>query len=166
MSNTNKKAELYAKCRKILGSLTPLKADCGVLCGKACCKGDERTGMLLFPDEQTKLSVTECEAGRLAVCDGTCDRETRPLACMIFPFFPTVADNGEIFAEIDSRAYSVCPIAANCDDVLFDEQFIRAVKKCGEILSQDEECLEFMVEVTEDIDLYESLYGEEYDDYE
>lgn len=160
MSNEISKAELFAKCRKILGTLTPLKADCGVLCGKACCKGDERTGMLLFPGEETTLSVTECEAGRLAVCSGTCNRETRPLACMIFPFFPTVAENGEIFAEIDSRAYSVCPIAANCDDVLFDSRFIRAVKKCGELLSKDKDCLAFMQSVTEDIDMCEKFYSE------
>ena len=37
--------------RDLLRELTPLKTDCGRLCGGACCEGDEETGMLLFPGE-------------------------------------------------------------------------------------------------------------------
>ena len=38
-------------CYEILGDLTPLKSNCGKLCGAACCESDEtgENGMLLFP---------------------------------------------------------------------------------------------------------------------
>ncbi len=41
--------------RAALSDLTPLLTDCGRLCGVACCKGDEQTGMLLFPGEEALL---------------------------------------------------------------------------------------------------------------
>ena len=41
-------------CYEILGDLTPLKSNCGKLCGAACCESDEtgENGMLLFPYEE------------------------------------------------------------------------------------------------------------------
>ena len=77
---------LYAKAKKAIGDHTPLKADCGQLCGGACCKGDEETGMLLFPGEDTVFPVKEKNGNRLCVCEGACDRRTRPLSCILFPF--------------------------------------------------------------------------------
>ena len=72
--------KMYDKIFQTLGDLTPLKGDCGKLCDCACCKGDENTGMLLFPFEETNLEIRKNEAGeRLAVCNGRCDRKTRPL---------------------------------------------------------------------------------------
>lgn len=50
---------LYKKAKNIMQDKTPLKKDCGQLCGKACCKGDTETGMLLFPFEENSLPVTE-----------------------------------------------------------------------------------------------------------
>ena len=89
---------LYRKIDRIMGTLTPLRADCGALCDRACCKGDDCTGMRLFPGEQTRLRVRETDdGGRLAVCDGSCERAERPLACKIFPFFPTVDERGRVF---------------------------------------------------------------------
>jgi len=156
MKNNMSAVEQAKKC---IGGLTPLKGhDCGQLCSAACCKGDDKTGMLLFPGESTSLSVTELpDGGRLAVCSGTCSRENRPLACMLFPFFPTVDDRGKVYAEIDSRACGICPIAAHSDEVVFDSAFIRAVKKAGKVLSKDEQCLEFMRSVTAQIDELESI---------
>lgn len=142
------------KARDAIGELTPLKGhDCGQLCSAACCKGDEQTGMYLFPNETTELRTIELPDGlRLAVCSGNCSREKRPLACMIFPFFPTVDDKGKVYAEIDSRAYSVCPLAVCSEEVIFDRRFIKAIKKAGKQLAKDEDCLEFMQTVTAQID--------------
>lgn len=79
-------SSMYNKIFKIMGELTPLTVDCGVLCNGACCKGDEQTGMRLFPHEDSSLNVRKIENGeRLAVCNGSCDRAERPLACRIFP---------------------------------------------------------------------------------
>lgn len=149
------------RAKECIGSLTPLKGhDCGRLCNAACCCGDEQTGMLLFPGEESTLRVdTLADGSRLAVCSGTCTRQERPLACMIFPFFPTVDENGKIYAEIDARAYHICPLAQHSDEVLFDRAFIRAVRKVGQILAKDERCLAFMRDVTAQIDELEHLRG-------
>ena len=154
-------SKMYERIFKILGELTPLKADCGLLCQGACCKGDENTGMRLFPHEESSLHIIETEDDvRLAVCDGSCDRSKRPLACRIFPFFPTIDEDGEIFVEEDTRGSRVCPMIGHSDEILFDRRFLKAVKKIGEILAQDEECREFLYQATEEIDMYrEFLQG-------
>jgi len=55
MKNKNQTSPVD-KAKSIIGELTPLKGhDCGQLCSAACCKGDEQTGMLLFPGESTAL---------------------------------------------------------------------------------------------------------------
>ena len=78
---------LYKRAKKIIGNKTPLYKDCGFLCGKACCRGDENTGMLLFPFEKTSLTVKENNGIRLAVCEGSCDREKDLLPVCFFLFF-------------------------------------------------------------------------------
>lgn len=159
MANTDYQ-KLYDKIFKTLGELTPLKADCGLLCDGACCRGDENTGMRLFPHEESTLRIIETEDGiRLAVCDGTCDRSKRPLACRIFPFFPTIDEDGEIFVEEDTRAANVCPIIGHSDEIIFDRRFLKAVRKVGEMLAQDEECRAFLEQVTEEIDMYREFHG-------
>ena len=162
MKNTDYE-NLYTKIFKIMGQLTPLSADCGKLCGGACCKGDEKTGMRLFPYEKTELSVVETQnGGRLAVCDGRCDREKRPLACRIFPFFPTIDERGRIFVEKDYRAEMVCPMIEHSDQIIFDKRFFKALKKVGKLLAKDQECREFLYTSTEEIDIYYRFrHGEE-----
>ena len=146
---------LYEKIFKIMGDLTPLTADCGQLCGGACCKGSDTIGMRLFPHEETVLNVTTNETGgRLAVCSGTCDRSTRPLSCRIFPFFPTIDEKGRIFVEPDHRAARLCPLITHSEDILFDPRFFRALKKVGKLLAKDEACRAFLQQITEEIDLY------------
>lgn len=150
--------KMYQKIFAIMGELTPLEADCGKLCGGACCKGDENIGMRLFPFEETTLDVKELEGGqRLAVCGGTCDRTQRPLACRIFPFFPTIDGKGRIFVECDFRGARVCPMIEHKDEIVFDKKFFKALKKVGDILKKDEACRKFLEESTEEIDTYASF---------
>jgi len=152
--------KLYEKIFRVLGDLTPLRADCGLLCNGACCKGDENTGMRLFPGEESPLQVKQLESGdRLAVCNGTCDRSKRPLACRIFPFFPTIDGDGKIYVEEDDRARTVCPMVGHSDEILYDERFLRAVKKVGQMLAKDDSCREFLYRTTEEIDTYRKFYG-------
>ena len=42
---------IYLQLYRLFDNSTPLKADCGKLCGKSCCKGDDG-GMYLFPGEE------------------------------------------------------------------------------------------------------------------
>lgn len=150
--------KLYADIFRILGDLTPLRADCGVLCGGACCKGDAHTGMRLFPHEQTSLAVEQLpDGGRLAVCDGHCDRNERPLACRIFPFFPTIDDRGRIFVETDDRAARLCPLLSHSDEIVFDPRFFKAVKRVGKRLAKDTECRTFLRDVTDEIDTFRAF---------
>jgi len=149
---------MYQKIFKIMGDLTPLKADCGKLCSQACCKGDENTGMRLFPFEESELPVKILDNGvRMVVCDGKCDRTKRPLACRIFPFFPTVDERGKVFVEPDFRGARLCPLISHSDEIIFDKRFFNALKKVGKILAKDEACLEFLREATEEIDTYKDF---------
>ena len=45
--------DLLLRAREILENTTPLKTNCGLLCGGACCEADEdgQGGVLLFPGE-------------------------------------------------------------------------------------------------------------------
>lgn len=154
--------KMYGKIFKVMGELTPLKADCGLLCSGACCKGDENTGMRLFPYEESSLHIKVLESGdRLAVCDGSCDRSNRPLACRIFPFFPTIDDRGRIYVEADYRAKRICPLIEHSDEIVFDRRFFKALKKIGKILAKDEKCREFLYKSTEEIDMYASLLSQD-----
>lgn len=153
--------KMYDKIFKIMGDLTPLKADCGCLCGGACCKGDEETGMRLFPFEQSELPVKELENEvRLVVCSGKCDRSKRPLACRIFPFFPTIDERGRIFVEADFRGARLCPLINHSDEIVFDKRFFKALKKVGKILSKDEACRKFLYDATDEIDTYSAFLGD------
>ena len=146
---------LYDKIFKILGDLTPLNVDCGVLCNGACCKGNENEGMRLFPYETTTLDVRETKYGeKLVVCDGNCNRNQRPLSCRIFPFFPTVDPKGKVYVEVDWRAKNLCPLIEHSDELVFNKKFFKALKKIGKILSKDDECLKFLQKNTEEIDVY------------
>jgi len=151
--------DMYEVAYEILGDLTPLTTDCGKLCDAACCKGDSTTGMRLFPNEETTLPVINGDGVRLCVCDGSCDRNTRPLSCRIFPLFPVVLENGRISAEIDTRALRLCPLAENAERVKFDKDFISAVRRVGRLLYRDEECREFINEASAEIRQYGKLYG-------
>ena len=155
----NKYQKLYNKVFNTLKDYTPLTVDCGVLCNHACCKGDDNTGMILFPFEETTLEVKITEdKGRLAVCNGSCDRNKRPLACRIFPFFPTIDGKNKIYVEFDYRATRLCPMIEHCDELLFDPKFLKAIKKVGKILSKDEECMQFIVKTTQEINTYKKFF--------
>lgn len=148
----------YAKLYALFENTTPLKADCGEICGRACCRGDENTGMLLFPGEKTPFEIKEKNGVGIAVCGGECRRCDRPLSCRIFPLFP-LEKNGKIFAVPDMRGYGVCPLVKYPDKVLFSRKFILAVIEAGKILYADEECAEFCRGIAEDIKIEEKLKG-------
>ena len=137
-------ARLYRRLYRLFDKVTPLKKDCGALCGGACCRGDDNTGMRLFPGEPTALPVTQTGNGRFVLCGGVCDRAERPLACRIFPFFPVPDESGRIRAVADPRALPVCPLARQAAAVAFDRRFLRRVKKAGKLLSAREDCLAFL----------------------
>ena len=150
----------------IIGNLTPLKkADCGKLCGKECCKGDE-SGMLVFPGEEIILEgmpgfrIEEIEymdtpGIKLLLCDGECERALRPFACRIFPVAPSVDKDGTITAAPDIRGRRMCPI---WDLKYVDKTFVKAVKKAFELLAENEKLLYFMKLISSEIDELKRFY--------
>lgn len=127
--------------RALLEDVTPLKTDCGRVCGGACCQSDEdgQGGMLLFPGEEKMydplpegFSLTRDDSVLpgmlLLLCDGQCDREKRPLSCRIFPMLPSPQGG-----KMDRRAWAVCPLMEYGKRGL-NPEFTEKVREVGEIL--------------------------------
>ena len=151
--------ELYRRLYGLFENVTPLKKDCGALCGKACCRGGDDLGMLLLPGETTALPVKEKDGRRFVLCGGECQREDRPLACRIFPLFPAISADGTVRAVPDARGFAVCPLARRFGSVRFDPDFICAVEEAGRLLAEDPACSAFMEEITGEIGEIEVLRG-------
>lgn len=146
--------------RDKLLDLTPLKINCGRLCGGACCQPDEEegceNGMLLFPYEERFYQKpvpgfdfhlvpddTLYKGGKRLVCEGTCPREHRPLACRLFPLRLRVVtddpagEHAHAVAEWDPRAGHVCPLADEGGLQAMNPAFIRAAEEAGDLLIAD-----------------------------
>ena len=143
-------AELAA-AREKLNQATPLKTDCGRVCGARCClplEGEE-TGMLLFPGEVEAYAgkpgwkVRKTARGDLVICSGTCERAERPLSCRLFPLLPVIGDDGGVRVVTDLRAKAVCPLARQGKSAM-DPAFIDAVREAGELLAQSDEQAMFL----------------------
>lgn len=108
--------EMIHSARETIGALTPLKKDCGLRCGGACCQtdADGNGGVYLFPgecaDEFTWGHVESDAFGEMLVCDSMCDRDHRPFACRIFPLTPVQNAKGEWTVRLDARARRMCPL--------------------------------------------------------
>lgn len=138
------------RARELLQTLTPLRRDCGGICGAACCAPDEdgQGGMLLFPGEEALYQTLPegyalCRDDSvmpgmlLLTCNGRCQRELRPLACRMFPLIPVLQmrDGHEALrVQVDPRAYAVCPL---CESGVrgMDGAFAQAVLQSARILS-------------------------------
>lgn len=133
--------EAVKKARAILQQITPLKRDCGRYCGAACCAADEdgQGGMLLFPGEEGLYEVLPegfslipddavYSGAWLLQCEGYCERDMRPLSCMLFPLLPT-RDK----PVMDHRGWAVCPLMQSGVGGL-QKEFVDAVKEAGDVL--------------------------------
>jgi hypothetical protein len=146
-----------AAARELLRQVTPLKQDCGRVCGARCCRPleGEETGMLLFPGEAEAYAdkagwiLRKTARGEMVICPGTCNREERPLACRLFPLLPMIGNEGEIRVVTDLRAKAVCPLARQGKSAM-DPAFIEAVRKAGEILAGEDEQAMFLETLEEE----------------
>lgn len=145
------KDNIYIKIKDMFKDVTPLKADCGILCDCACCKGEHNQGMLLFPEEQTSLNTIINNNQITVVCDGNCNRNERPISCMLFPYFPLINEKGKVVAELDYRGYGICPMIENADVIKFNRKFIKNIEKAGKLLYTDNDIRLFMESISKDI---------------
>ena len=148
------------EARQLLEGVTPLHTDCGGVCDGRCCRPTEQaSGMRLFPDEEETaradgFTVTATDdGGRLMECDGTCERDARPLACRLFPLFPYVGEDGRVRAVYDPRAWHCCPLVRESAHVPLRRDFVRRVRRAGRILMRDPACAAFLRRQSREIDL-------------
>ena len=149
---------VYSMVYRLLDDVTPLPADCGKLCGGACCEDNEAgTGMYLYPyeinmftDEPDWCTLTATldkydDRGTLILleCDGTCERHRRPFACRIFPLAPYLND-GKLTIVVDPRAKGMCPLSTGIRLSDYRPEFLENVKKAARILYKFKECRAFM----------------------
>ena len=168
-------AYVYLQLYRLFDRRTPIKADCGVLCNKACCKGDD-CGMYLFPGEKkvydmlgpdwahienSDLSyVYKDKTNNVPIifCNGNCDRYQRPIACRIFPLTPYMDKLGKISVITDPRAKSICPLASNLDLDEYDEAFIKNIERAFGILAKNKEVYTFIDTYSRQLDEYLRFY--------
>ena len=155
--------KIYTHLYKLLENSTPIGVDCGQLCGAACCHGDEDAGMYLFPFEECMYDGTEewlkiydsdfifrGKPVKIAICNGTCRREKRPLSCRIFPLFKY---DGVL--KNDLRAVHICPLAAgNITLEEYDGKFVQNTQKVFNILNKFEITREYIRETEKIINEY------------
>lgn len=145
------------RARKLLEKVTPLKRNCGGLCGDACCQSDEtgENGMLLFPGEERYYLNDPAYAlrdnGRI-ICLEPCERHNRPLACRLFPL--VALPGGKVMP--DMRAFPVCPLMPSGQKGL-SEEFVKAAEEAARILAADEEQAAFLQKTAEILKEYEAL---------
>lgn len=154
-------AYVYLQLYKLFDKVTPIKVDCGQLCGSACCIGDD-TGMFLFPGENEVYKILEPEWLKIektdfyyefdgkkynvpiAMCKGKCDRFERPLACRIFPLTPYMDKEGKISVIIDPRAKGICRLAKGFYLEDFDDKFVKNVERTFCLLSKNKRIRAFL----------------------
>lgn len=150
--------ECIIKAREQLERAAPLGLyDCGKICSAACCKGDENTGMWLFPGEEKlfenntdfQIKATEGNFGYpMVVCSGKCNRQQRPISCRIYPFFFYIEKNVRVIKDI--RAINSCPLVnLNIEP---DKKFLRSMRKAAKYLIRDEEIFEYIKNLQNELD--------------
>lgn len=146
--------EAVQGARTLLTNVTPMRADCGALCGARCCRpdADGRGGMLLFPGEQALYkdapwaALSPCgevmPGMTLLTCNGSCPRAERPLACRLFPLIPVISQ-GCLRVMRDVRAWPVCPLMQGGLRGM-NGDFVTAVRQCARLLAQNDDNRAYM----------------------
>lgn len=153
------------EARMALQDAAPLRADCGRLCGAACCQADEtgENGMLLYPGEESLYADVSwaklfwdahMSAWRL-VCGGACPRAERPLGCRFFPIIPYWAGEAVVLS-MDVRAWPLCPLMPSGKKGL-SRDFLAAAGAAVKHLSAEPCQMEWIKRQTALIQEYEGL---------
>lgn len=172
---------IYEEAYRLLENVTPLRVDCGQLCGGACCdSADEEAGMYLYPGERCmyqgktapwlKIEASaflygeEDKVAPIAICNGTCDRALRPLSCRIFPLIPYLKEDGKAEIIIDPRAKSMCPLAKTFTLADFEPEFVRRVKLIFGVLLKNKDVRDFVIEQSYVLDEVGKFFDRKKDD--
>ncbi len=171
-----KSAYVYLQLYKLFDDVTPLKIDCGKLCNKACCEGDD-CGMLLFPGEECVYKLFSPEWAKLdktnmtykhnnseynvniLFCNGNCDRYQRPLSCRIFPLTPYINKDNKLQIIVDPRAKGICRLAKLMNTDEFDPVFIKNIERAFRLLIKNKRVYDFLVEYSRYLDEYNGFFS-------
>lgn len=153
--------DFYSYIYRLTDNVTPLPVDCGQLCDGSCCKGDEDTGMYLFPGEKVmyenlpdwaKIRKSGLLFGSKKVdfftCPGSCDRKLRPLACRIFPLFPFIDISGNLEIIMDPRGKGLCPLAKAMKVSDLDPIFVDTVTYISKLMMKNSLLYSYMFELS------------------
>lgn len=158
----NPQKVFYRKLYQLLERETPLKFDCGRLCGAACCQtSPELPGTYLSPGEEAMFdgldgfTMTDAELPgygtvRLLSCEGSCDRAVRPLSCRVFPLAPAVSPEG-VGIRLDPRGRAACPLCRQSAGAL-SGSFAAAVRQVFASLWDELECRRFLAALSHHLD--------------
>lgn len=146
--------ELLKKAYEYLDDVTPLEADCGNFCNRKCCKGTDKDGMLLFPEEE---KLFENKAGFKVYfdsrynccavsCEGKCNRTERPLSCRIFPYLIYKKKSCKPTVAPDIRAVDFCPVLK--ENISSNKRFLRALRITAILIAQDDDICQFLENLT------------------
>lgn len=144
----------YSYLYRLTDCISPQKEDCGLLCGKICCKPDKNDslGVYLFPGEEFMFQNTKrwysvekhnpreydfpeewTEPVYFIKCRELCSREERPLACRFFPLAAHLLSNGElIIINEPARLPYKCPLIE--ENIPLEAEFIETIAKVWEIM--------------------------------
>lgn len=144
---------------RILETVTPLRWDCGRLCGSICCTSRAPgTGMILLPGEETRYQsdldwaeIIDLDALpaqktpqryqgyglHLLVCQGRCPRQERPLACRMFPLAPVLTHCGVVRLVLDTDGIEICPLVQAGNINALSRSFVRKVRSAWQVLLQE-----------------------------
>lgn len=163
--------DFYSYIYKITEKVTPLPLDCGELCQGSCCKGDEDTGMYLFPGEKVMYEnlpdwakIRKCgftfgvHNVDFISCPGECDRSLRPLACRIFPLFPYIDISGELRIIMDPRGKGICPLAKALDISDLDPDFTRTVTYISRLMMRNSLLYSYLFELSRFTQQYANIF--------
>ena len=149
-------SNLLSRALALIENVTPLKTDCGALCGAACCRDDNDAGggVWLLPGEDAgSMTWGHCNAGIMPVtkekcvtlfCDKPCERGLRPFMCRIFPLSPYFSKKREEWdVRIDRRSAMLCPLFAYGTKGL-NPEFVANCRAAVRLLAEDDEYLELL----------------------
>lgn len=155
---TSIRKHTYKAIYRLLNYVTPLKTDCGLLCGAACCLSAEADmGIYLLPGEEKLFTRSESwlsweienaqnfdfpESWRGKIyfirCNNApgCPRDQRPLQCRFFPLAPHFDLNGKLVLIYYSADLPyICPLITNKTSL--EPSFIKAVHTVWRRLIKD-----------------------------
>ena len=163
----------YPKLYRLSEQVTPLKCDCGSLCGKLCCQPGKNIslGMYLYPGEEVMFTGREDwleweqrepaedyfppSWGKplyFVSCNKPCPRSNRPLSCRFFPLAPHIlSDNSILLIHETIPLQYQCPLISQ--DKPLEKDFIRMVGQCWQILLADRRIRDLVIMDSRDREL-------------